>query len=43
MAKSGNGTAWTGETHLDGVEDKLLSAVLAGLRAFGALGHAVLG
>lgn len=32
-----------GTTDLDGVEDKLLAAVLAGLRAFGTLSHAVLG
>ncbi len=31
------------ETDLDCVEDKLLAAVLAGLCAFGTLGHAVLG
>lgn len=31
------------ETHLDCVEDELFAAVFAGLRAFGTLGHAVLG
>lgn len=31
------------ETYLDRVKDKLLAAVLAGLCAFGTLGHAVLG
>ena len=30
-------------TDLDGVKDKLLAAVLAGLCTFGTLGHAVLG
>lgn len=30
-------------TDLDCVEDKLLATVLAGLRAFGTLSHAVLG
>lgn len=31
------------DSDLDCVEDKLLAAVLAGLRTFGTLGHAVLG